>query len=79
MKGYRTPSWFRIKGRVKERQVKAQGSKPKAPGQRRERSQTRGRRKLEVARTDGFGQVAGEEALKCAKGKATRDVSSLTS
>jgi hypothetical protein len=28
MKGYRTPSWFRIKGRVKERQAKAQSDKP---------------------------------------------------
>ena len=31
MKGYRTPSWFRTKVRIKERQVKAQTNKPKAP------------------------------------------------
>ena len=29
MKGFRTPSWFRTKGRLKERQVKAQTGKPK--------------------------------------------------
>lgn len=29
MKGYRTPSWFRIKGRLKERRAKAYSDKPK--------------------------------------------------
>ncbi len=29
MKGYRTPSWFRIKGRLKERRAKAHSDKPK--------------------------------------------------
>jgi len=28
MKGFRTPSWFRTKGRIRERQVKAQTSRP---------------------------------------------------
>jgi len=31
MKVFRTPSWFRTKGRIKETQVKAHNSKPKAP------------------------------------------------
>ena len=29
MKGFRTPSWFRMKRGLKERQVKAQSRKPK--------------------------------------------------
>jgi hypothetical protein len=29
MKGYRTPSWFRVKGRLKERRAKVQSDKPK--------------------------------------------------
>lgn len=28
MKGYRTPSWFRAKARVKEKQIVARTSKP---------------------------------------------------
>ena len=31
MKGYRTPSWFRRKGRVKETLVKASSGKHKDP------------------------------------------------
>ncbi len=29
MKGYRTPSWFRMKGLLSKKQAKAQSKKPK--------------------------------------------------
>lgn len=30
MTGFRTPSWFRVKGRLKVEKIKVQNSKPKA-------------------------------------------------
>jgi len=37
MKGYRTPSWFRTKRRLKVEQEKARTGKRSPPGERRKR------------------------------------------
>jgi hypothetical protein len=37
MKGYRTPSWFRTKRRLKVEQEKARTGKSRPPGERRKR------------------------------------------
>jgi len=44
MKGYRTPSWFRQKERLKETQAKAQASRRKS---RKSRKDEKGKKKVE--------------------------------